>query len=1672
MKLRIPSILFIIALLVPFSPPIDAAVWRGLGQRMRITVQGWNGADAWSRCTRSRHYSTVSFRRFRVVLQTFQPAGTPIADTNYTNDYFFQVGFEYPYAASNTGIANRVPVTFSGSNVASYTAAAGPFGYILSDIIDLGYDVPADAFFGFWTTIENQLGSASPSNTMPYIDNMCNNLERYEGNRTTASSLIGSNWALSQPSISHVGTNIGGYSSGYAPSMMLIEVPESAKSILLIGDSICYGVGEGSTGSAGYGDALGSALGNSGYLARWVGENLRYNAMNFGRGSDGFKYASAANWKYRTQMWALANPTHIVSENFHNDVYTAGGINGMLSNIQIGYGLMRSACPGVPIIQTTCTPHSDGSSDQYRTFAGQSNGSSSSNIFWASNGIRNVLNEMIRTNDARVGHDDYIDPNPWYEDGYVAGNPATTTGRIRSDGTAYRFVYDGIHPGSHGTEAIAAGMTRDPFAGTNAVVTNWAPSFTMSPAGPYYVGQAVAFSNTSTAGTHAATNFTMSFPDGSTFETNSAAFTVSKTFVTNYSNYVLITIADTNGTVVAASNLLIVTNTNIVYSKGTIKYIIFKLDDFNTAYLWNDLASNLISNNIHASFGFVGSNSESYAATRPWFWDWVTNIRSNGIEIWNHSYDHGDMSALDEHGQFRVMARNQNIIRRYAGLTLAAYGAPGNYLNSDSYDALQDVDAVDTMFFGVTNSAKRSFLRCGEMESPTLVPNYDYFISNWSRTVSNVSNAGADYLILQGHPGSWGTGSRLTNFQYILGFLTNMGFTFVTPSEYVQIKTGGLSISNPTPETVFAPGATVSGSIIGTNPTWSVDLLSGTTIQNLASGSGSSFSAVLPVAIGISNRVRITARSQGFSRCQTHAVAPIGTNDLAATATMSSDSQTAGYEAAKAVDRSLATAWKPSGALPQSITADFGAERLVAGAYIAWKPDRFADFWKMSVSTDGSNWFTIVSNDTGIGGGESFRCAPTNARYIRLTAIRAVNTNNPVELSEFFALESDAPYTNMNTNLIVAEADTYASFTYQASNYGAKTSMIVQNVNGNQGFLRFNVGITNTSSLARARLFVYPTGAFTDATNTLFSVADNTWDEMTVTWTNKPVYGTYIGAANANAYRLEYDVTAAVSNAMGADGKVSFALISSNSVWVTHNTRDLTNYGGARAPAIELSFAAGVIPAPTNTNAPSTNLSLAITNPSSGRWYISNTSVTFAGTYSTNGGLLASSNGSTFYGVTTTNATGGWSNTLAVPFAGAMTNIYYIVITNASCAVTNRITNYFDSTPPVIALTNYTNGVVIGTNGSTITYRGTNGEDASSVSGTSLFVNGTFAGWTNTAPQISFTIDTTSFTNGPLALRLVVSNTAGNTAAVVWTNFVSNIVTNVPPVAAVTNLANQTWITNGMFTLRGYATNAYGLAITNISLSTNGTTFATITNGGSSSLAWFTNINVSAFPLTNRIWVAAVNALGIAVTNVQTNFVDTTPPAASITNLTAHQKASGTNYFCGTIMDTRAPISSAILTVSNAGGFVTNITPSMTNGIFTAPWDTLQAGITNGTYFIRVTAVNAAGLATNTMPISFEVSNLRAAPDLKAAYVFNNPYTGSGDIVFKELPTNTTVSVYSVSGRLIAKIVMETGDKTGMLSWDVTDDNGRTLSPGVYLCYMHSPAGTRKMKIMIKRQRQ
>jgi lysophospholipase L1-like esterase len=258
-----------------------------------------------------------------------------IMEVDLPHAYRFQVALEVSYVDALSGLTTRrLPYLFSGEKTALYNGpGSNPSGNIVSDWLDHP-EIPADAKFGLWTVTENQLGAASPAGTLPVSWNTSSFIDRDEGivensrSPDAGVSFVNADAAVSRTSLNPFISGQGGGTQGFWPCQMLIEYDQSDKVVALWGDSIGDGVGEGAIGSGAYGDAMGSARRNKGYLERAVDETLGLNiAVNLSRGGDGYKYLSlSGNIEKRLNLLALANPTHIWWHMIHNDLYLSDAV--------------------------------------------------------------------------------------------------------------------------------------------------------------------------------------------------------------------------------------------------------------------------------------------------------------------------------------------------------------------------------------------------------------------------------------------------------------------------------------------------------------------------------------------------------------------------------------------------------------------------------------------------------------------------------------------------------------------------------------------------------------------------------------------------------------------------------------------------------------------------------------------------------------------------------------------------------------------------------------------------------------------------------------------------------------------------------------------------------------------------------------------------------------------------------------------------------------------------------------------------------------------------------------------------------------------------------------------------------------------------------------------------
>lgn len=92
-----------------------------------------------------------------------------------------------------------------------------------------------------------------------------------------------------------------------------------------------------------------------------------------------------------------------------------------------------------------------------------------------------------------------------------------------------------------------------------------------------------------------------------------------------------------------------------------------------------------------------------------------------------------------------------------------------------------------------------------------------------------------------------------------------------------------------------------------------------------------------------------------------------------------------------------------------------------------------------------------------------------------------------------------------------------------------------------------------------------------------------------------------------------------------------------------------------------------------------------------------------------------------------------------------------------------------------------------------------------------------------------------------------------------------------------------------------------------------------------------------------------------------------------------------------------------------------------------------------------------------------------AAPDMEKVKVYPNPFRNDlnvrHEITFFNLPARATIRLYSVDGKLIN--TLEKDDSGNRFTWRLTNQQGQSVSSGIYIYLIHSNGSQRKGKLAI-----
>lgn len=159
-----------------------------------------------------------------------------------------------------------------------------------------------------------------------------------------------------------------------------------------------------------------------------------------------------------------------------------------------------------------------------------------------------------------------------------------------------------------------------------------------------------------------------------------------------------------------------------------------------------------------------------------------------------------------------------------------------------------------------------------------------------------------------------------------------------------------------------------------------------------------------------------------------------GTNIALYKVATASSLENAGYPATNAFDGNLNTRWSSAFSDPQWIYVDLGATYNISEVVLYWEA-AYGKSYQIQVSSDATNWTTIYSTTTGLGGTEDLAGLSGTGRYVRMYGT-ARGTPYGYSLWEFQVFPALAPELSIalsGTNVVLSWPDSVSSWSLQTT---------------------------------------------------------------------------------------------------------------------------------------------------------------------------------------------------------------------------------------------------------------------------------------------------------------------------------------------------------------------------------------------------------------------------------------------------------------------------------------------------------------------------------------------------------------------------------------------------------------------------------------------------------------
>ena len=222
---------------------------------------------------------------------------------------------------------------------------------------------------------------------------------------------------------------------------------------------------------------------------------------------------------------------------------------------------------------------------------------------------------------------------------------------------------------------------------------------------------------------------------------------------------------------------------------------IIKLDDYGQATqqaCWDSIAKYAEDNDFKMCFGLMGytlnNNPEQQRAAAA-----IAN--SPMIEMWCHAYNwqNDRLSSSDPEVQ-AIEFSESNRVAKEAGFEMHSFGAPSNNFNELTLQILTERFPNYNLVMCYEYSAKEYadkfpnlFFMYKKITVESTATGTTDAVEDLKARWNAEKEKGAEYLMLQAHPGGWdsNTASRDRFYEFI-NWLKDQGVVFMTPQEYLE----------------------------------------------------------------------------------------------------------------------------------------------------------------------------------------------------------------------------------------------------------------------------------------------------------------------------------------------------------------------------------------------------------------------------------------------------------------------------------------------------------------------------------------------------------------------------------------------------------------------------------------------------------------------------------------------------------------------------------------------------------------------------------------------------------------------------------------------------------------------------------------------------------------------